>query len=451
MRIPRVFTDDEISRFRAELASKRQPRAYEPGRWSVSPLNRDTAVTGAMPERIRLRDATLRSVETLPGVVATAGAKADYLRQLVRSGVGEIVTAGVRGRDGGALRAEVDLIKSENADCRAICPLVSTPEAIRQAHQAGYDGVQIWIQGFGETSLVYERIYGQAWRGEEWRNTELPRRRLDFLARAARLAEQARGMGLSVATPLLMVSYLTADMLAESCDVLVSAGATELTLFDGPGGVGPEAFAHLVQATLALAPAVEVGLHPHNTFGLAVACAVSAARAGAAVIELSVNGYCGGPGNADLAAAATAFEVLYGVGTGIHLDQLTALSRAGEALTGYDVAWNHPVTGRQAFCWGGMDIITQETVVDELLHNCVEPALVGNERQVPLTLDSGPYTMAYTLDRIGAEATVDDVEDVLAQCRRAITARGRLLSDDEVREIASEVCAARGAARVEQR
>ncbi len=231
-----------------------------------------------MPESIRLRDATLRSVETMPGVVATAEAKAGYLRQLAASGVGEIVTAGVRGRDSDALRAEVDLIKSENADCRAICPLVSTPDAIQRAHRAGYDGVQIWIQGFGETSLVYERIYDQAWRGQEWRSGELPRQRSEFLARGARLVEHARELGLEVATPLLMVSYLTDDMLAESCEVLVSAGATELTLFDGPGGVGPEAFAHLVQAARTLAPGVEVGLHPHNTFGLAVACAVSAAR-----------------------------------------------------------------------------------------------------------------------------------------------------------------------------
>jgi isopropylmalate/homocitrate/citramalate synthase len=441
VRTPRVFTDEEVARVRAELAAKRGPRAYEPGQWSVSPLNRDAGVTGPMPERIRLRDATLRSVETMPGVVATAEAKAGYLRQLVRSGVAEIVTAGVRGRDDDALRAEVDLIKSENADCRAICPLVSTPEAIEQAQRAGYDGVQVWVQGFGETSLVYERIYDQAWRGQQWRTPQLPRQRPEFLARAARLVSRARETGLSVATPLLMVSYLTPDMLAESCEVLVAAGATELTLFDGPGGVGPEAFAELVRATRALAPGVEVGLHPHNTFGLAVACAVSAARAGAAVIELSVNGYCGGPGNADLAAAATAFEVLYGVHTGMQLGQLTALSRAGEALTGYEVAWNHPVTGQQAFCWGGMDIITQETVVDPLLHNCVEPGLVGNERQVPLTLDSGPYTMAYTLDRIGADVAAADVEGVLAACRAAITERGRLLTDDEVRAIAERAAA----------
>jgi isopropylmalate/homocitrate/citramalate synthase len=443
VQMPPVFTPDEIARFRAELAGKRAPGAYEPEKWSISPLNRDPAVTGVMPERVRLRDATLRSIETMPGVVASPEAKGEYLRQVVRAGVGEVVTAGVRGRDADALRAEVDLIKSENPDCRAVCPLVGTPEAIDLAYKAGYDAVQVWIQGFAETSLVYERIYDRAWRGEDWRTAELPRRRADFLARGARLVEHARGLGMSVATPLLMVSYLTEEMLAESVDVLVSAGATELTLFDGPGAMGPEAFAHLVKATLALAPQVEVGLHPHNTFGLAVACAVSAARAGAAVIELSVNGYCGGPGNADLAAAAVAFEALYGVRTGVHLDQLTALSRAGQALTGYHVAWNHPVTGQQAFSWGGMDIITQETNVDLLLHNCIEPAMVGNQRRVPLTLDSGPYTMAYTLDRIGAEADPGDVEGVLLACHQAITARGRLLTDDEVRDIAATVRADR--------
>ena len=44
--------------------------------------------------------------------------------------------------------------------------------------------------------------------------------------------------------------------------------------------------------------------------------------------------------------------------------------------------------------------------------------------------------MAYTLDRIGADVAAEDVEGVLAECRAAIAQRGRLLTDDEVREIA---------------
>lgn len=127
--------------------------------------------------------------------------------------------------------------------------------------------------------------------------------------------------------PLLMVSYATEETHEESVAVLAGAGAGELTLFDGPGAMSPEAFAHLVRLTKARAPRVEVGLHPHNTFGLAVGCAVAAIRAGATAVELSVNGYCGGPGNADLAATALAFEALYGVRTGVRTEALTELAR----------------------------------------------------------------------------------------------------------------------------
>ena len=432
---PAVFTAEEIARFRAELAERRSPGAYEPGRWSVSPLNRRPDVVGELPRSVRLRDATLRSVETLPGVVASAEAKESFLRQLVGAGVSEVVVAGVAGRDDAALRAEVELVKAENPQCRTVCPLMTSPADIDRAADAGYDAVQVWVQGFGETSLIYQRpIYPKAWRGEDWRTPETPRGRADILARATRLIEHARSRGLGVIVPMLMVSYLTDEVHEESVSVLTKAGATELTLFDGPGAMSPEAYAHLVCRTKELAPDVEVGLHPHNTFGLAVACAVSAARAGADAIELSVNGYCGGPGNADLAATAAAFEAVYGVDTGIRTERLTALARAGEALTGYRTAWNHPVTGTHAFCWGGMDLITQETVVDPLLHNCLEPTVVGNERVVPFTPDSGPYTLADKLEKLNlaTDLTPSEVEQLLTRARDLMAAEGRLLDDADL-------------------
>lgn len=433
---PSVFTAEEITRFRAELADRRAPGAYEPGRWSVSPFNRRPEVVGPMPVDVRLRDATLRSIETLPGVVATAEAKNTYLRRLVAAGVAEVVTGGLRGRDDTALETEIGVMKDENPECRAVCPLLSSPTDIDRALAAGYDAVQIWVQGFGETSLIYQApIYQQAWRGEDWRTPQTTRSRAAVLDRAAGLIRYARSAGLDVIVPLLMVSYLTDEILAESVGVLTEAGANELTLFDGPGAMSPEAFAHLVRRTRELAPGVRIGLHPHNTFGLAVGCAISAVRAGAGVVELSVNGYCGGPGNADLAATALAFEALYGVATGIRTERLTGLARAGEELTGYRVAWNHPVTGTEAFCWGGMDLITQETAVDPLLHNCVEPTIVGNERRIPFTPDSGPYTLADKLSRLGIELTREQVNEVLARARKT----GRLLTDDDLAALAKRV------------
>jgi isopropylmalate/homocitrate/citramalate synthase len=134
-----------------------------------------------------------------------------------------------------------------------------------------------------------------------------------------------------------------------------------------------------------------------------------------------------------------AFEALYGVHTGIDTTQLTGLARAGEELTGYQVAWNHPMTGKKAFSWGGMDIITQESAVDPLLHNCLEPALVGNQRFVPFTPDSGPYTLADKLTALGVDATTGQVDAILAAARAEMARRGALLSDDDLAALAKDI------------
>lgn len=417
------------------------PGAYEPGRWSVSPLNRDPAVVGAMPRTVRFRDSTLRSIEAMPGVAAAEEAKLTYVRRLVRA-VAEVTGAGAAGRTLDELKAEVAAVKDESADCGILCPLVFADADVDRAAEAGYDGVQVWVDGFGETSQIYKRIYDQAWAGEDWRETSPIRTRAQVVGSAARLVERARERGLRVTTPMLMVSYLNAELLQETVAALAAAYATELTLFDGPGAVGPEAYAALVSRVRELAPDVEVGLHPHNTFGLAVACAVAAVRAGARTIELSANGYCGGPGNADLAATTLAFEVLYGVATGVRMSELTALARAGEELTGYRVAWNHPVTGPLAFNWGGLDFITQEVTVDTLLHNCLEPSSVGNERTVPFTPFSGPYTLADKLSELGLDPSNDQVGDILRACREEMAASGAVLSDEDIRKIARRVTGA---------
>lgn len=159
---------------------------------------------------------------------------------------------------------------------------------------------------------------------------------------------------------------------------------------------------------------------------------------GAAAVELSVNGYCGGPGNADLAATALAFEALYGVRTGIRTEHLTELADAGAELTSYHTAWNHPVTGTHAFCWGGMDLVTQETEIDPLLHNCLEPAVVGNAHKVPFTPDSGPSTLADKLAALGINLPHAQVDALLVRARELMASEDRLLTDEDLAALAEE-------------
>jgi isopropylmalate/homocitrate/citramalate synthase len=221
------------------------------------------------------------------------------------------------------------------------------------------------------------------------------------------------------------------------------AGAPEIVLYDGSSGMGPEGYAHMVRLAREHAPDARIGVHTHNMFDLAVACALASARAGAEVLEVSVNGYCSASGQADLAATALALEALYGVETGIVLEKLTPLARLGEEVTGYEIAWNNPVTGPEVYNWGGTEFVIQELKVDPLIHWCIEPTLVGNERRWDITFDSGPYTMLDKLRALGMEVDLALVEPILVRVKDEMRRRRRVLSDDEVRAAARAVEAER--------
>src|SRR5262249_33876562 len=174
-------------------------------------------------------------------------------------------------------------------------------------------------------------------------------------------------------------------------------------------------------------------------FGLATASAPSAAHAGADILEVSTNGYCAASGQADLAEVASALTILYGVETGIDLSRMTALRRLGEDITRVCVARNKPITGDEVFNWGGLEVIVHELEVDPLLHWCIEPALVGNEKRWIVDKTSGPWTMQTKLDELGVQLDKQLVYELLKAVKEEMDIHKRALSDDELRELAERV------------
>jgi len=251
-----------------------------------------------------------------------------------------------------------------------------------------------------------------------------------FLGGEAGLAQVVRNSVVSV------MNFSLTPMFSKA---MHEANAPEIVLYDGSSGMGPEGYEHMVALTKKHAPSAVVGVHTHNMFDLAVACALSSARVGAEVLEVSVNGYCSASGQADLAATALALEALYGIETGIALEKLTPLARLGEELTGYKLAWNTPVTGTDVYNWAGTEFVIQELKVDPLVHWCIEPNLVGNERRWNITLDSGPYTMLDKLEALDLKVDHTLVEPILARVKSEMRDRRRVLSDDEVRKLVREV------------
>ena len=74
--------------------------------------------------RVVVDEQAIRRRQPMPGT-----------KQFVNSAIG--LQQALMGRDDDALKAEVDVIKSENPDCRAVCPLLFSPPQLFRGAASG--------------------------------------------------------------------------------------------------------------------------------------------------------------------------------------------------------------------------------------------------------------------------------------------------------------------------
>jgi hydroxymethylglutaryl-CoA lyase len=118
----------------------------------------------------------------------------------------------------------------------------------------------------------------------------------------------------------------------------LAGGADALCLGDTIGTTTPVRVRDLVAAVRALDPAVDVGVHFHNTRGTGIANALTAVLAGVTSLDASVGGLGGcpfAPGASGNIATEELVYLLDGVDTGIDLDAVLAAAAVTERAIGH--------------------------------------------------------------------------------------------------------------------
>jgi hydroxymethylglutaryl-CoA lyase len=123
----------------------------------------------------------------------------------------------------------------------------------------------------------------------------------------------------------------------------VDAGFTTLSLADTAGHAVPDQVERLFGALSALDPAVQCACHLHNTYGLGLANAYAALRAGVTTFEAAFAGLGGCPFTAVSGGNVCTEDLVHmlqrsGRRMDIRLDRLVALSRDAAAFFGRDMA-----------------------------------------------------------------------------------------------------------------
>ena len=439
------LTSDEVKIIRDAFARRRRPGSYEPGRWAVSHYNRDPKVLGAAfpdhyPESVTIRDITLRVIEQAPGVTVDRAQRRRIGEALLEAGVSDLeISSHGWGMTTEDLREEVAHLKSIRPDLHVKMGATQTEAMVDAAAEVGVTLAEFWMPALPEVTPIYwSEAYRVAWEGGDWRTIGIPTTLETAIDRARVLTKRIKGHGLQASAGINLLTLVNDEHIARYCSAVADAGVDQIWLSDGPAGIAPEGWNHIVREVRKHAPRQRIGTYIRDTFGLAVATSLAAVHAGADIIEASVNGISATAGQVDLAQLAVALEVLYGVRTGIDLGKLTALARLVEDISGVGLSDSHAVTGPGTHNWGGTEIVVQELKVEPLLHWVYEPSIVGGAKQWIVNRTSGMWTLQDKLSALGLALKRDAMRPAWTRIVNDMAVRRRALTDDEIRHIALE-------------
>ena len=193
----------------------------------------------------------------------------------------------------------------------------------------------------------------------------------------------------------------------ETLKVAASSGASVLVLCDTNGGTLPSELSSVIKEVDDFFDGkVSLGLHSHNDSGVAVANSIAAAELGVTQIHGTINGLGERAGNADLCQIMAILEIKKDMRLGVKLEKLTKLSRLVYTLANIKPTNHEPFVGKNAFSHkGGIHV---DAVMKGASYEHIDPALVGNKRDIVLSDLSGKANIVEVLKKFGVKAKKND-------------------------------------------
>ena len=395
-----------------DRAAESEEMVWEPqGRWWVGKMNlrEEVARDLILPAKVVVVDATLREGEEVPDTVLSEEQKLELAFAIFEAGFREF-EVGYAG-----------VIEEHFA-------------LVRRLRREGFQG----------TLASHTRIYGRPdeWRREIDRNLEAGVQILTMVgwasevgtattpwlpkpAVAERVAEcvaYARAQGAVVTFGLADLVRTSVDQITACYRAAASAGANRVYVYDGVGAARPDTvrfLTHFLREVTGAGP--EIAVHVHDTFGLAQANAVAALTSGASVVDAVPLGLGDGAGITASEEIAPAMEVLYGVPTGIDLARLRSLC---ERVAG---AFRIPLPQTKAVVGPNLYTHQIDSHVAAILRGAwyswevARPEVLGHTRRLAFghakLRDGRSGAVAALLERMGVEATDDQLREVIAALR----------------------------------
>lgn len=183
-------------------------------------------------------------------------------------------------------------------------------------------------------------------------------------------------------------------------------GARWAVLCDTNGGSLPHEVERIVSEMVAAGiPGERLGVHCHNDTDSAVANSLAAVKAGVRQVQGTINGLGERCGNANLVSIIPNLMLKMGFKTGISeegLKHLVAVSRTLDEVLDRKPNRSQPYVGASAFAHkGGLHV--SAVAKDPACYEHVDPARVGNSRQIVVSDQAGRSNIVARMADLGIE------------------------------------------------
>ncbi|MBU2251734.1 MAG: 2-isopropylmalate synthase, partial [Candidatus Omnitrophica bacterium] len=292
-------------------------------------------------DKVIIFDTTLRDGEQAPGAALSSEQKLEIAYQLENLGV-DVIEAGFPIASPDDFKA-VDLV-SRSIKNGSVCGLA---RCLKQDIQAARDSLKKAKHPRMHIFLATSKIHLKY-------KFKKPQDQILDLARQA--TRMARNWCADIEFSPEDATRTDRDFLFRVVETAIACGARTINIPDTVGYSYPQEIHSLIEDIINNVPNINkavLSIHCHDDLGMAVANSLSAVLAGCRQVHCTINGIGERAGNASLEelvmALKTRRDAFKKITTGINTKEIFRTSRLVSTLTGFLVAPNKAIVGKNAF------------------------------------------------------------------------------------------------------
>jgi homocitrate synthase NifV len=263
--------------------------------------------------------------------------------------------------------------------------------------------------------------------------TKLKKSRAWVLSAISEATAFAKGEGLYVSANAEDASRTELGFLLEYAAAAKAEGADRLRFCDTVGVMEPlttyQSIKELIEQT-----GLDIEMHTHNDFGMAIANAIAGIHAGATWVNVTVGGLGERAGNAPLEELVMALKYVEGLDLGIDTRRFREIADFVMTAAGRTIpAWK-PVVGTNMFAHES-GIHVDGVIKNPNTYEVFTPEEVGLVRQLIVGKHSGSRAIELKFAEYGIVLTREEASALLPEIRRRTIELHRPLFDKELVEV----------------